>query len=66
MKLKKHLLFPVLCYKDHLHTKQINLFKKKIMHCREKKSFVTQNQRNWTKIYYLIKKRKWLMPSSKT
>lgn len=52
MKLKNHLLFPVLCYKDHLHTKQINLFKKKIMHCREKKSFVTQNQRNWTKIYY--------------
>lgn len=29
MKLKNHLLFPVLCYKDHLHTKQINLFKKK-------------------------------------
>lgn len=36
MKLKNHLLFPVLCYKDHLHTKQINLFKKKFMHCREK------------------------------
>lgn len=30
MKLKNHLLFPVLCYKDHLHTKQINLFKKKL------------------------------------
>lgn len=27
MKLKNHLLFPVLCYKDHLRTKQINLFK---------------------------------------
>lgn len=36
MKLKNHLLLPELCYKDHLHTKQINLFKKKFMHCREK------------------------------
>lgn len=36
MKLRNHLLLPVLCYKDHLHTKQINLFKKKFMHCREK------------------------------
>lgn len=35
---KNHLLFPVLCYKDHLHTKQINLFKKKKLCIAEKRN----------------------------
>lgn len=57
MKLKNHLLLPVLCYKDHLHTKQINLFKKKNYALQRKEILCDKNHRNWTKIYYLIKKK---------
>lgn len=58
MKLKNHLLFPVLCYKDHLHTKQINLFKKKFMHCREKEILCDTKPKELDyKIYYSNKKK---------
>lgn len=66
MKLKNHLLFPMLCYKDHLRTEQINLFK--FFLCIAEKTNPLRYKTKGIGLKYIIqiKKREWLTPSSKT